>query len=345
MRSEQPQLSVPSDLRSRSLAIHAENLRRSFVVQTQPPSLRGAIAALLRPKRETRIAVHDISLSISYGEMVAVLGPNGAGKSTLIKMLTGILPPSSGYLRVNGRTPHRDRERNARTIGAVFGHRTQLWWDLSALDSFHALKAIYQIDADVFKAGLRQFDELLDLSEFWMRPVRHLSLGQRVRCDLAAALLHDPAIIFLDEPTIGMDAVAKDRTRMFLRHLVANGKTIILTSHDLNEVEKLSDRVVLVKDGRVRFDGSIAALRTELKVRTRVTLHLSEAIRNVFVPGAEVTQESPHSVVVLLEPGATLQAVLADVVARLPIADVKVDDGDLEELLRHVYLTPGPSDS
>jgi ABC-2 type transport system ATP-binding protein len=217
---------------------------------------------LIKPRTEEKAAVAAASLTVRKGELVALLGPNGAGKSTLIKMLTGILEPSSGSLLVAGRVPSADRQRNAMAIGAVFGQRSQLWWDLPAMDSFYILKDIFGISEVDFDRRVAEFDRLLGLSEFWSTRVRHLSLGQRVRCDLAAALLHAPPIVFLDEPTIGMDVIGKENVRVFLRHQVEeHGRTVILTTHDMTEVDRIARRVVLVNHGRTVFDGSVEELR------------------------------------------------------------------------------------
>ena len=242
--------------------IVARELRRTFQVPRRDPGLRGWIRYLVNPLSAEKVAVESASLVVPRGELVALLGPNGAGKSTMIKMLTGILQPTSGELLVAGRVPSADRVANAMTIGAVFGQRSQLWWDLPARDSFWILRDIFGVPAPDFERRLAEFDSLLDLSQFWSTRARHLSLGQRMRCDLAAALLHDPPILFLDEPTIGMDVVAKERVRVFLKHQVeVHRRTIILTTHDMAEVERLARRVVLVNRGRTVFDGSIDELR------------------------------------------------------------------------------------
>jgi ABC-2 type transport system ATP-binding protein len=228
-------------------AIVADNVSRTFTVTVRGTGLRDAIRSMLRPVREVREVVRGVSLTVAHGEFVALLGPNGAGKSTFIKMLTGILVPTSGTIRINGRVPHRDRERNAHEIGAVFGQRTQLWWDLPAIESFNILRDIFGVPAADYRRRLAEFDETLTLSEFWHTPVRHLSLGERVRCDLAAALIHDPRTVFLDEPTIGMDVVAKERVREFLRHQVTGrGRTIVLTTHDMAEVAQLCQRLIVI---------------------------------------------------------------------------------------------------
>jgi ABC-2 type transport system ATP-binding protein len=258
--------------------IVAHGLRRTFKVARREPGLAGGLRYLVRPSYETKVAVEDASLTVEEGELVALLGPNGAGKSTLIKMLTGILEPTAGSVTVAGLVPHRHRLANSMAIGAVFGQRSQLWWDLPARDSFRILREIFGIDEHDYRVRLREFDRLLELSAFWETRVRHLSMGQRVRCDLAAALLHDPPVVFLDEPTIGLDALAKEGVREFLRHQVASrGRTVVLTTHDMTEVDRLARRVVLVNRGRTVFDGRIEDLRSRYGAGT----HDLEDVMNV----------------------------------------------------------------
>jgi ABC-2 type transport system ATP-binding protein len=245
-----------------SAVIEARGLSKVFRTTVRRPGFAGALRSLVSPQRVAKVAVQDVEFSVGKGELLALLGPNGAGKSTTIKMLTGILTPTSGEALVAGVVPHRDRERNAHNIGAVFGQRTQLWWDLPARDSFEILRDIYGVPEGQFRDRIEEFDGLLELSEFWDTRVRHLSLGQRVRCDLAASLLHDPPVVFLDEPTIGMDVVVKEQVRRFLRHQVEErDRTVLLTTHDMTEVERLAERVVLINHGRIVLDGSLQEIR------------------------------------------------------------------------------------
>ncbi|MCG3041088.1 ATP-binding cassette domain-containing protein [Streptomyces sp. S1A] len=247
--------------------IVARNLTRTFRTAVRRPGFAGALRSLVDPLRVEKTAVRDVSFSVERGRLLALLGPNGAGKSTTIKMLTGILTPTSGEARVAGVVPYRERERNARNIGAVFGQRTQLWWDLPARESFAVLRDVYGVPQAEHRARLAEFDSLLELSEFWDTRVRHLSLGQRVRCDLAAALLHDPPVVFLDEPTIGMDVVVKEQVRGFLRHQVERrGRTVLLTTHDMTEVARLAERVVLINHGRTgAFAAALGARPREVR--------------------------------------------------------------------------------
>jgi ABC-2 type transport system ATP-binding protein len=236
--------------------IEAEDLTKSFTIRRRVGGLRH--------ERSEFVAVDRVSLAVAAGELVGYIGPNGAGKSTTIKMLTGILVPTSGRLRVADLEPARDRVRLARRIGVVFGQRTTLWWDLPLRDSFTLLRRLYRIPETRFRVNLARYTAALDLGPFLDRPVRQLSLGQRMRGDITAALLHDPSIVYLDEPTIGLDVVSKAAVREFLAELNReNGTTILLTTHDTDDIERLCSRVVAIDHGRVTFDGPLATLRAD----------------------------------------------------------------------------------
>ncbi|MBV8714803.1 MAG: ATP-binding cassette domain-containing protein [Chloroflexi bacterium] len=249
-----------------SPVIRTRGLRKTFRVAKRRPGLLGGLRSVVNPLVREVVAVDGINIDIQRGEMVACLGPNGAGKSTTIKMLTGILVPSSGKAEVFGMEPHRQRRAVAQRIGVVFGQRTQLWWDLPLRDSFDLLRHIYRIPPRRFARNLAEFSELLQLDEFIETPVRQLSLGQRMRGDLAAALLHDPEVVYLDEPTIGLDVVAKHRVRSFLRELNRDrGVTVLLTTHDMSDVERLCSRLVIIDHGRLLYDGGLDELRANVE--------------------------------------------------------------------------------
>jgi ABC-2 type transport system ATP-binding protein len=266
-------------------AIVARGLTKIFAVDRRHTGRLAAVRDLLDRKRELRTAVADVTFSVAPGELVALLGPNGAGKSTTIKMLCGILTPTSGEVFVDGRRPHRERVANARSVGAVFGHKTQLWWDLAARHSFTLLRDIYDLAPAAYAERIREFDAILELTRFWDTPVRHLSLGQRVRCEIAAAMLHDPRVVFLDEPTIGMDVMAKEQVRVFLARQVRDrGRAIVLTTHDMSDVVRLTERVLLMSEGRLTFDGTLRDLRRRFPVArdTVNTGDLEEMMREVY---------------------------------------------------------------
>ncbi|CCK26559.1 nodulation ABC transporter NodI [Streptomyces davaonensis JCM 4913] len=328
-----------------SATIEVRALTRTFHTTMRRPGLAGALRSLVAPERQEKRAVVDVTFDVAAGELLALLGPNGAGKSTTIKMLTGILTPTSGSARVAGVVPYQERERNARNIGAVFGQRTQLWWDLPVRESFAILRDIYEVPKSEHAARLREFDELLDLSSFWDTRVRHLSLGQRVRCDLAAALLHDPPVVFLDEPTIGMDVVVKEQVREFLRHQVEQrGRTVLLTTHDMTEVERLAERVVLINHGRLVLDGTLDEIRRKFGSTWQVRATLADPAAEVrALPGIAVLRREGSQVVFGPDGPAspTVQQALKTVIERYEVTGVAVDEADLEDVMRAAYVHAG----
>lgn len=326
-------------------SIEVRGLSRTFHTTVRRPGLVGGLRSLIDPERVAKHAVRDITFDVAAGELLALLGPNGAGKSTTIKMLTGILTPTSGEARVAGVVPYRERERNARNIGAVFGQRTQLWWDLPVRESFAILRDIYEVPKTEHATRLREFDALLDLSSFWDTRVRHLSLGQRVRCDLAAALLHDPPVVFLDEPTIGMDVVVKEQVREFLRHQVEQrGRTVLLTTHDMTEVERLAERVVLINHGRLVLDGTLDEIRRTFGSTWQVRATLADPHTEVVaLPGIAVLRHEGSRVVFGPDgPGApTVHQALKAVIERYEVNDVALDEAELEDVMRAAYVQAG----
>ncbi|MFK0111588.1 ATP-binding cassette domain-containing protein [Streptomyces sp. NPDC091217] len=324
--------------------IHAEGLCKEFRTPVRRPGLVGAARAVLRPEYTVKHAVRGLSFSVAAGELIALLGPNGAGKSTTLKIMTGILHPSSGRITVRGRVPHADRVANARVIGAVFGQRSQLWWDLPALESLRILKDIYEVDDAAFKLRIRELDDLLDLSAYWNTRVRHLSLGQRVRCDLAAALLHDPEVLFLDEPTIGMDVVVKEQVRDFLRFQVAErGRTVVLTTHDMTEVGRLAQRVLLINHGRLVFDGDLAVMKAMFGGAWQIEVTLANSRDQVEVDG--LTTLRRNGAIVTLGPCSdqhiTLDEAVQAVIRSVGITNLSVEEDDLEDVMRKAYLADG----
>ncbi|MFI1922165.1 MULTISPECIES: ATP-binding cassette domain-containing protein [unclassified Streptomyces] len=326
-------------------SIEVRDLSRTFHTTVRRPGLAGGLRSLVNPERVAKHAVRDITFDVAAGELLALLGPNGAGKSTTIKMLTGILTPTSGEARVAGVVPYRERQRNARNIGAVFGQRTQLWWDLPVRESFAILRDIYEVPKAEHAVRLREFDALLDLSSFWDTRVRHLSLGQRVRCDLAAALLHDPPVVFLDEPTIGMDVVVKEQVREFLRHQVEQrGRTVLLTTHDMTEVERLAERVVLINHGRLVLDGTLDEIRRTFGSTWQVRATLADPHAEVVaLPGIAVLRHDGSRVVFGPDgPGApTVHQALKSVIERYEVTDIALEEAELEDVMRAAYVQAG----
>lgn len=250
--------------------ISANNLKKTFRVPIKEAGLKGALKHILKPHYESVDVVSNISLHIEKGEAVAYLGPNGAGKSTTIKMLTGILMPTNGEIIINGLHPYKERIENNKQIGVVFGQRTQLWWDLPIMESFSIIKDIYNIPESLYKENLQYFSELLDLKNFLHLPARRLSLGQRMRADIAISFLHNPSIVFLDEPTIGLDLAVKEKVQMFLKTINKERKTtLMLTSHDINDIKNVCERLIIIEKGSVIYDGKFDELiNTYLKTKT-----------------------------------------------------------------------------
>ncbi|HZN14207.1 MAG TPA: ATP-binding cassette domain-containing protein, partial [Acidimicrobiales bacterium] len=285
-------------------------------------------------------AVDGIDLTVERGEMVGYIGPNGAGKSTTIKMLTGILVPSGGALRVAGVDPQRRRVELARRIGVVFGQRTQLWWDLPLRDSFELLRHIYRVPADRHRANVNAFVELLDLGALLDTPVRQLSLGQRMRGDLTAALLHDPEIVFLDEPTIGLDIVSKVAVRDFLAEINRErGTTVLLTTHDLADIERLCPRILIIDHGRVIYDGLVDAVKERLGGERTLVVDLEEEAAPLDIAGARVFRVEGRRQWLRFDRDETTAArLVAEVAAQAALVDLAVEEPDIEEVVRRIYV-------
>ncbi len=308
--------------------IEVEHARKVFTKYGRRGGRWGTLRTLLAREKHTVVAVDDVSFRVNEGEMVGYIGPNGAGKSTTMKILTGILVPSSGRVVVDGRVPFRQRVEHVRHIGVVFGQRTQLWWDLPTRESFELLRHIYRVPEARFRDNLAYFTNLLELGPFLETPVRQLSLGQRMRADLAAALLHEPRLLFLDEPTIGLDIVAKERIRHFLADINRErGVTVILTTHDLADIERLCPRVVLIDHGRVIYDGALAALRGRFGRQRTLVVDFNSEVERVDVPQAEVVQREGPRVWLRFDRDATTAAeLIGRVAARYPVRDLTVEE-------------------
>jgi ABC-2 type transport system ATP-binding protein len=322
------------------IAIRADHLVRDFFVAETGKGLRGAFGALVRRRGHVVRAVDEMSFDIPAGSFVGYIGPNGAGKSTTVKMLAGILHPTAGRVEVLGLSPQERRQEVARRIGVVFGQRTQLWWDLPLSDSYDLLAAMYGVPGAVAAERLRRFDEVLGIGEFMGVPVRKLSLGQRMRADLAGALLHAPEVMFLDEPTIGLDVVAKAAIRDFLREVNRSGVTILLTTHDMDDVERLCERILVINHGRLAFDGTVQELRVKAGVPTRMNLYFSEGPR---LPLPELNADTRadfdgRRVAVSFDRSQISAAkIVAAFQDRGEIKDIEISEPDIEEIVRRIY--------
>ena len=311
--------------------IECDGLDKTFTVRHR--------AGLLRRRRVDVAAVDGVSFAVGPGEVVGYLGPNGAGKSTTIKMITGILMPTGGRVETLGLEPIRRRTELARRIGVVFGQRTQLWWDLPLADSFELLHHVYRTDRGRHEENLAAFVDLLDMGPFLATPVRQLSLGQRMRGELTAALLHDPALVVLDEPTIGLDVVSKHAVRDFLVALNRErGTTVLLTTHDLDDVERLCGRMMIIDHGRVIHDGGVAEFKATYGTHRTVVVDLVEAAPPLHVEGATVTGvDGPRQRLRFDRRETTAAEVVARIVAVAAVHDLSIEEPDIEDLVRRVY--------
>ncbi len=328
--------------------IEVVNLRKEFKKTVKAAGLKGSMKALFSPKTEVVTAVKDVSFHVDEGEILGFIGPNGAGKSTVIKMLTGILTPTSGSCTINGRNPVADRKSYVKEIGVVFGQRTQLWWDLPLRETYSVLKEIYEVPDDRYQTRMAFLNEVLELESFMTSPVRTLSLGQRMRADIAASLLHSPKVLFLDEPTIGLDVVVKNHIRNAIHYINTHEKTtVILTTHDLADIELLADRIVMIDKGSNVFDGSLGELKEkygqmremnivtdEAEARKKLAyqkhFHLSD--KDIFF-----TEENGVCKVRFNSAAVPVSEMAAYTLDTVKVKDISVKDADIEEIIRQLY--------
>ena len=327
--------------------ISARDLVKVFRTPTRYPGRFGALRTLVTRRYSERVAVDRVSFAIEAGELTGYIGPNGAGKSTTIKMLTGILEPTSGSVEVAGLVPWRRRTANALNIGVVFGQRNQLWWDLPLIESFELVAAMYGIEPARFRSNLARFREILALDDFIETPVRQLSLGQRMRGELTAALLHDPRVVYLDEPTVGLDVLAKERIRSFVDEINREqGTTVILTTHDLADVERLCRRVILIDRGRLLFDGSVDRLKSTYAPYRELEVVLqpgdgSEMTAFPVMLGVQVLEQEPLRLRLRFDPSVVrAHDLISEVARRFPVSDVSVSEPALEAVVRELYDRP-----
>jgi ABC-2 type transport system ATP-binding protein len=318
--------------------IIVENLAKVFRIAERSPGAWGALWGVVRRRYRTVRALDGISFSVEPGELVGYIGPNGAGKSTTVKILSGILVPDGGRCEIAGLVPWRERMAHVGRIGVVFGQRTQLWWDLPVVESFDLLREIYRVPAAAYRRTRDELIALLDLGPLLDVPVRQLSLGQRMRCDLAASLLHEPAILFLDEPTIGLDAVSKLAVRDFVKRLNRErGVTVILTTHDMDDIEALCTRVILISHGRILSDGTLADLRAGVTTERWLVVDVENG-EVVDDPDAELMRRDGHRVVLRFDPERVSPAALiARVTAKHRVRDLFVHNPPIEEIIARLY--------
>ncbi len=328
--------------------IYVENLKKEFKKSIKEPGLKGSIKSFFKPDNEIITAVDDISFHVPRGEVLGFIGPNGAGKSTVIKMLTGILTPTSGRCEINGQIPYKNRKNYVKEIGVVFGQRTQLWWDLALRETYTVLKEIYEVDDVQYKKRMAFLNEVLELDSFITSPVRTLSLGQRMRADIAASLLHSPKVLFLDEPTIGLDVVVKDNIRKAIKAINQNeNTTVILTTHDLQDVENLCSRIVMIDKGRKVFDGDISELKKkfgqsrEMKF-VPVDFNVVESLNyaktfNLSDDDVQVESDGHKVNVRFNSDKVSVEKMLNYTLSEIHVKDISVSDADIEEIIKGIY--------
>ena len=319
--------------------IEVEKLEKLFRVARHHRGFLGSLRNLVETDFDVVRAVDGVSFSIASGEFVGFIGPNGAGKSTTIKMLTGVLEPSGGRARVDGLDPRADRIAHTAQIGVVFGQRTQLWWDLPVIESYTLLRHVYKVPERAFAEQLARLEALLELRPLLDVPVRKLSLGQRMRCEIAAALLHAPKLVFLDEPTIGLDVVAKEAMREFLAtENRERGTTILLTTHDLSDIERLCARMILIDHGRVVYDGAVEAIRREYGSERRLVVDFESAAPTALPDGVEEEERAATRLVLRFRRDRiAAPAVIAWLAERAPIADLSLEDPPIERIVAGLY--------
>lgn len=327
-------------------AIIVEDLWKIYWVKEHRDGFVGGLIDLFRPVWKEKEAVRGIHFTIPQGQSVGYIGPNGSGKSTTIKMLTGILTPTSGKVRVNGIDPSRRRRENARQIGVVFGQRTQLWWDLAIKESFELFRHIYRIDEKTFRKNVEMMTELLDLDQFASIPVRQLSLGQRMRAEIACAFFHDPKIVYLDEPTIGLDVVAKERIRTFLKEINREKKTtIILTTHDMDDIEHVCERLILIDHGRIIYDGNLQRFVDNYGTDRILTVQFEEPQTSVELECGELIGFDQRQASIRFKKNEiSATKLIQQLTARYPIRDCQIEEPKIEHLIRHVYESENVED-
>ncbi|MBU0580860.1 MAG: ATP-binding cassette domain-containing protein [Candidatus Margulisbacteria bacterium] len=325
--------------------IEVKGLTKIFQSFKRREGLKGAFFDLFQREYRETAAVSDISFHISSGELVGYIGANGAGKSTTIKMLTGILVPTSGHVEVAGYVPYKERREYTRNIGVVFGQRSQLWWDIGVIESFRLLQKVYQVEEKVFEERLDNFKEMLQMKDFLHTPVRNLSLGQRMRADLVAALLHNPKVVFLDEPTIGLDVEGRVKIREFLSYVNETGDTtVILTTHNLDEIEKLCNRVIIIDKGKLLYDGPLSELKETFSYGRRVVFVFDEEkeveeLEKLFCNGKVIWKklEPLHYEASFDKKVISSADIISKVIPEVRVRDISIEEPAIEDIVRKIY--------
>ena len=330
--------------------IRVNNVSKEFVSPKKYPGLKGAIKGLFSSEKISKVAVDDISFHIKKGEIVGYIGSNGAGKSTTIKMMTGILVPTKGECLVNGINPNKRRKENAQYIGVVFGQRTQLWWDLPLSESYTILKEIYNVSDEEYEKRMEFLNDVLDLKDFFDKPVRNLSLGQRMRADLGASLLHNPKVLYLDEPTIGLDIVVKDKIRDAIKEINEKyGTTVVLTTHDMGDIEELCDRIIIIDEGKKIYDGDLTHLKETYGVKKKVSMEIKNLRKAEEIDWEkklevssdkfelEVDEENNTLTVTFDKNFIVVSDIISAVMEQTDVKDIQIKEKELSEIVKEIY--------
>lgn len=325
--------------------IEVENLVKIFKMFKRKEGISGALMNLIKREYQFVRAVDDISFHVDHGEILGYIGPNGAGKSTSIKILTGILTPTKGEVSVSGYVPYKQRRRHVKNIGVVFGQRTQLWWDIAVIEAFTLLRDIYEVSESDFTARLERFDGILGIGALLHTPVRKLSLGQRMRCDIAASLLHNPPVVFLDEPTIGLDVAVKSNIREFIKEMnLTLGTTVILTTHDLSEIENLCQRILIIDKGKVIFDGDLETVKSELGSKRKIQVDFYEQINleiireRLKIDRLEFRKQNDYSLTISFDKNEISAIdVIQNILNHFPLRDMKLEEPTIETVVKEIY--------
>lgn len=332
----------PTIVQMEALPIDVQNLRKVFAIPKKEAGLRGSIKGLFKPEYQYKTAVNDLSFQVGKGEVVGYIGVNGAGKSTTIKILTGILAPTGGQVRILGRDPFKNRVANARDIGVVFGQRTQLWWDLALVESLRLIARMYDVPQARYQALLEEFSQTLELDELLSKPVRTMSLGQKMRAELAATLIHEPKIVYLDEPTIGLDIMAKQRIRDFIKRQSQEREvSVLLTTHDLGDIEELCQRIIIIDNGQIIYDGQLSTIKNHFGTHRTITFETAEKLntsRLVVPRGAEIVSGEGQKLVLKFNRSeASASQVAASVMQQLEVQDFQLQEPDLTSIISQIY--------
>ena len=321
--------------------IVARDLTKEYRTHKRYEGFSGAIRTLFTTESTVTRAVDGITFNIEHGELIGYIGPNGAGKSTTFKILTGVLAPTSGVVETAGVVPYKHRQKLARRIGAMFGQRSQLWWDLPLVESLRILQAIYHVSEQTYQRNLEIFDSVMGLSPLLLKPVRQLSLGQRMRGELAATFLHDPDIVFLDEPLLGLDVVSKDQVRRFITEInKVRGATILLASNDMDDVEQTCKRLLIIDKGQLLYDGSVADIKKRYAPYRTLVVHFAAENVQAEVAGATVMRREDSRTWFQFNRSTNPQHLIAELGGRYPIADLAIEEPSLEDVIRGLYQSP-----